>query len=509
MLSENELEILFPLPSSPPAPHLPQHFPGVTHGSKVAVTEVLKSNHIQRHAFVNERQFHNSVSHASHHLLAIFALGGPAPVFDAIFDVQLTRTLPAITSPGQITSQNFYEHLGEPTYYNAYLSFFREAVLQKGGSAVMEEYIFAPSANFDDSAKTPRRMLSRMLAVLFHPMIHAGNGLEFGIPGLIAEGKHDCLAQAAVHPIEGSGLLVESDFSSVIGATDRLSSLHLDIASGEETQQAGVHVFEILARVLKDDRFSPAALGFKPYDDLIFPPPYEAQVDALRSKEILEYTDKWLVDGSDNKQVQLKIEELCWLNTVMYAAGGWGGRKNGTNGKFNADFFLMHSVTSSLFLPSFVAHLSPTSTAVLLRAYLRTSLVWWVARGRPTLPIRDFYASTSATPNPYAAQLAKTDKTALPLATPAANAWLPLIQGAIMHTDEHFCKLQRALAHFASRYGHRPAGHFAGMADACAAIDGLELLDGTLFLRAAGLTAEQIVDKGEAPFFWDLRGFFA
>lgn len=47
------------------------------------------------------------------------------------------------------------------------------------------------------------------------------------------------------------------------------------------------------------------------------------------------------------------------------------------------------------------------------------------------------------------------------------------------------------------------------MADACAAIDGLELLDGTLFLRAAGLTAEQIVDKGEAPFFWDLHGFFA
>lgn len=57
----------------------------------------------------------------------------------------------------------------------------------------MEEYIFAPSANFDNSAKTPRRMLSRMLAVLFHPMIHAGNGLEFGIPGLIAEGKHDFL----------------------------------------------------------------------------------------------------------------------------------------------------------------------------------------------------------------------------------------------------------------------------------------------------------------------------
>lgn len=158
------------------------------------------------------------------------------------------------------------------------------------------------------------------------------------------------LAQAAVHPIEGSGLLVESDFSSVIGATNRLSSLRLDIASGEETQQAGVHVFEILARVLKDDRFSPAALGFKPYDDLIFPPPYEAQVDALRSKEILEYTDTWLVDGNDSEQVQLKIEELCWLNAVTYAAGGWSGRKNGTNGKFNADFFL--SVPLSLGLSS-------------------------------------------------------------------------------------------------------------------------------------------------------------
>lgn len=34
------------------------------------------------------------------------------------------------------------------------------------------------------------QMLNRFLDGLMHPMIHVGHGLEFGLPGTVAEGAH-------------------------------------------------------------------------------------------------------------------------------------------------------------------------------------------------------------------------------------------------------------------------------------------------------------------------------
>lgn len=46
--------------------------------------------------------------------------------------------------------------------------------------------------NFDvtrgDDKKQPE-MLNRFLSGLLHPMIHAGHGMEFGLPGLVVESE--------------------------------------------------------------------------------------------------------------------------------------------------------------------------------------------------------------------------------------------------------------------------------------------------------------------------------
>jgi Questin oxidase-like len=58
--------------------------------------------------------------------------------------------------------------------------------------AVLEEYLFDTKMNFDASRSGDKRqpeMLNRFLDGLLHPMIHAGYGVEFGIPGIFAEGK--------------------------------------------------------------------------------------------------------------------------------------------------------------------------------------------------------------------------------------------------------------------------------------------------------------------------------
>ncbi|OSX62936.1 hypothetical protein POSPLADRAFT_1141852 [Postia placenta MAD-698-R-SB12] len=184
--TDNLLDRLFPLPSAAPSPLCPGRFPGITHASKVAVTEVLKANHLERHSFTNEHGFHN---HASHHLLAAFALGAPARVFSAIYEVQMGRTRPASKISKSITRETFWYHIGDRTFYEGYLLYFSDVVLKDGAASAIEEYIFAKSANFHDTAKVPRRMMNRHFAMLYHPMIYLAYGLEFGIPGLVAEGE--------------------------------------------------------------------------------------------------------------------------------------------------------------------------------------------------------------------------------------------------------------------------------------------------------------------------------
>ncbi|OCH85392.1 hypothetical protein OBBRIDRAFT_838996 [Obba rivulosa] len=93
---------------------------------------------------------------------------------------------------------------------------------------------------------------------------------------------------------------------------------------------------------------------------------------------------------------------------------------------------------------------------------------------------------------------------------PSPNPWLPILQSTLVHPDDHLCKLQRALVHFASLYGARPAGHFAPFANAAAPLEGAEVLDGSLFIRVAGLTAARVgwMREGQEDMGWDRHGFF-
>lgn len=170
----------------------------------------------------------------------------------------------------------------------------------------------------------------------------------------------------------------------------------------------------------------------------------------------------------------------------------------------------MHGVTSCIFLQTMVTYLSPSSASLFLRTYFRMLIAWWVSRGRPAFPIREFYTSVPEIPPRCAPDHMKLEKGMFPTESTAPNAWLPLIQMSIMHTDDHLCKTQRALAHFASQYGERPAGYFPELTSGeRPSLDGIELLDGTLFLRVAGLTAERVAAAGEdRSLFWDVRGFF-
>ena len=59
----------------------------------------------------------------------------------------------------------------------------------KGTDAVLEEYVFAPSANYVSGQTEQPQMLGRLLDAVIHPLIHVGYGVEFGLPGMVIEGN--------------------------------------------------------------------------------------------------------------------------------------------------------------------------------------------------------------------------------------------------------------------------------------------------------------------------------
>lgn len=160
------------------------------------------------------------------------------------------------------------------------------------------------------------------------------------------------LAQSAVHPDDAKELIPLSLFqndssdSAISRLTALLPSLALNKASGTNEHtgangktNTGVHAFTILARVLADDKFAPAAVGLPvPEGESQFGRVNGAQGDALA-----QLAAQWAAElqgpGATADAIAKKIEELAWMNTLIYGVGGWTGRENSPTKEFNADFF--------------------------------------------------------------------------------------------------------------------------------------------------------------------------
>jgi Questin oxidase-like len=141
-------------------------------------------------------------SHIVHHLLAKYAVGADSDVLNAAYDTDKVVQLPAYPSPGPITVDNWRDHLGNEDYYQAYFTFFAASLLEKGIAKSLEGYVYSKPANYDDQrekeGKEQPKMFSRFIGGIYHPIIHVGYGLEFGMLGIIAEGIHVLITFANV-----------------------------------------------------------------------------------------------------------------------------------------------------------------------------------------------------------------------------------------------------------------------------------------------------------------------
>lgn len=104
-----------------------------------------------------------------------------------------------------------------------------------------------------------------------------------------------------------------------------------------------------------------------------------------------------------------------------------------------------------------------------------------------------------------------------PVRPPPINAWTQIIRSALVHPEEHVVKTVRALSHFSQLWGvRRSAGDrwfWGGCRVGCVGdeshshLPGLEVLDGTLFVRTAGMTMDRMgwMREGERLGTWSGR----
>ena len=131
-LKTTKLDTFFPLPSEAPSSQSPVRLPGITRESSEALVKVLKDDHVKWHAFFNDKGFHKCVvrsccciiqcrltlpdSHASHHLVAIYAMGARGELIEQAYQTHIVYMRPAFKSPEPITDENFWKHLGKREY---------------------------------------------------------------------------------------------------------------------------------------------------------------------------------------------------------------------------------------------------------------------------------------------------------------------------------------------------------------------------------------------------------
>ncbi|KAJ8082863.1 hypothetical protein PM082_008720 [Marasmius tenuissimus] len=342
---------LWPTPSLPPTPLAPNRLPGTSPQSTEKLRELLKINHENWHTFYDELGRHN---HISHHLLALWSMGADAEILQKGYDLHVQLQKPKGDPKEAITKENFADHLADRSYYKAYVDFFTEFVREKGIVAALETFLFSDEMNLrnaiEGTNKDTPEMLDRFRSGLLHPLIHVGYGVEFGMPGMIVEG----LAQTAANRTGNKFIVPRPMFE-----------YHSD--------REGVHALNILARVQKDISL--------PVNETLLT---EVMDDIAVS--LLQYALDWLPDLYPSLELaQEKVKELEWASTIMYAIPGFKAGKD-----FNADFIAMHLVTSSLFLSSLVASLSPRSRALLLRTQLAQCILVWTRLGKPRLDIAGF-----------------------------------------------------------------------------------------------------------------------
>ncbi|KAL0250754.1 hypothetical protein I308_102970 [Cryptococcus tetragattii IND107] len=496
----------FPTSTAEPSAYF--KWPGVTWDSTKAVREVLEENDRGYDIFESVRYAHN---HFPHSVLSRYAFGAPPKLIHDCWNhdkrhlVSLDPAGPdrkdvdETKVPKRITREDWGNYLGNKGCYGPYLVFFHDEIARLGPQGVLKEYIFSPQANwetFTDSTgkdQGPPNMFNRLVAGAIHPFIHTGFGLEFSDRVVLAEG----LSETAVHQDVIVNLVIPSSHIEPLFTTP-----------SPPRPSSSPSLLSIYTSILSSPTLKP-----QPYDpESMVNDQLKSSVEGPKAAELRGMVDRWslsdeeVADGPEGWQ--MKFNEIAVFVTLLACATGRKGKE------IRVDFFLMHTLTSSIFLPAYLSHLPLSLRRALLRRYIIEVFHFALARGRPPVDPElimsyDLYSTINTEGSEEALkQLVENDKALGKGTKEGRNVWLSLLESAMIYPDSHVIKSIRSLVHYASLLGNSPPGSLPGTykeegkeAGKEEAAKGMIKLDGSMFLRAAGAIMTTMAPGGQGA--WD------
>ncbi|KAI1810481.1 hypothetical protein GGS20DRAFT_589481 [Poronia punctata] len=378
-------------------------------GTVEECNRLLQKNHETYHMFFREMA---GMNHISHSLLTCLALGaGPQELRDRYADEAAgQRPMPPVDQDlleKLDDAKVFLQTMHVKVQYNTFLHFFERKIATAGYRAVVQEYVFA-------GTEVAERMFSSMFDGLYHPLIHLGLGVEFDLPGIVAE----ALAQAAAND--------DSDLYKLFGMCEAQAAKQ---DNGDEKPQSLLQLVDEI-RATEEIRTAPrwSDMGLKLRNGVV----------GRAGDSFARVAGKVRV-AVDEDELRRRTAEM--ISTVAYMCGEaqFEGRKT------KIDFFWMHSVTSSIFMSVLGRQndwISLKDRARLLEFKMRTDLAWYACSGSPAL-VGDFIVNYSS---------------------PQSDGWSwEDVFGAVTkeHDDGHAAKFIRALKNGEQVCREYEDGHWA------------------------------------------------
>ncbi|KAG8170275.1 hypothetical protein KVR01_001020 [Diaporthe batatas] len=352
-------------------------------GSIGECNRLLQKNHDYYHMFFREMA---GMNHISHSLLTCLALGaGPAELQDRYDDEAAgQRPMPPIDAEllEKLSDRDvFLQTMHTKAQYNTFLRFFEQKIAaQEGGwKAVVHEYIFSRT-------EVAERMLSSLFDGLYHPLIHLGLGIEFELPGLVAE----ALAQAAANDDSDLHRLFQMCEAESRGYTQEETSTKGNAQNGPLGSPPSM--LQLLNEMRNDINIRTAPrwsdLGLKMRNGVVGRAGQAFARVAGRFR--LAAGSRGDTDRGE-EELERRTAEMISTCAFMCGAAQSEGRKT------KIDFFWMHAVTSSIFMTVLAGQgswISLGDRARLLEHKVYTDLAWYVASG--SVPLNAAYINKYA-----------------------------------------------------------------------------------------------------------------
>ncbi|KUI69022.1 Oxidoreductase AflY [Cytospora mali] len=336
-------------------------------GSLEDCNRLLQKNHEVYHMFFREIA---GMNHISHSLLTCFALGaGPKELQDRYDDEAAgQRPMPPVDNElleNLSDADIFYQTMHTKVQYNTFLHFFERRIAAHGWKAVVHEFIFSRT-------KVAERMFSSLFDGLYHPLIHLGLGIEFELPGLVAE----ALAQAAAND--------DSDLHRLFGMCEAESEAVYSTEVKENKRLPSILELLDTIRSIDEIRTAPrwSDLGLKLRNGVV----------GRAGSAFARVAGRFKV-AADEDELARRTAEMISTCAYMCGAAQFQGRKT------KIDFFWMHAVTSSIFMSVLAQQgdwISLEDRVRLLERKVYTDFAWYVASG--SVPLDAAYITEYSSP---------------------------------------------------------------------------------------------------------------